>query len=49
MGVKGQILVRGTEQIPVNSEFANANLIKKADGYLPAVERRGTADADPGC
>lgn len=34
MGIKGQILVRGTEQIPLSSEFANANLIKRADGYF---------------
>ena len=37
MGVKGQILVRGTEQIPSGSEFANANLIKRVDGYFLKV------------
>ena len=37
MGIKGQILVRGTEQIPNGSEFANANLIKRADGYFLKV------------
>lgn len=37
MGIKGQMLVRGVEQIPVNSEFANANLIKRADGYFLKV------------
>ena len=34
MGIKGQMLVRGVEQIPSNSEFANANLLKRADGYF---------------
>ena len=34
MGIKGQILVRGVEQIPTDVEFANANLIKRADGYF---------------
>ena len=33
MGVKGQILVRGTNQIPNGCEYANANLIHKPDGY----------------
>lgn len=33
MGVKGKILVRGTNQIPENCEFANANLLKKPNGY----------------
>ena len=37
MGIKGQMLVRGVEQIPANSEFANANLIKRADGYFLKV------------
>ena len=37
MGIKGQILVRGIEQIPTNVEFANANLIKRADGYFLKV------------
>lgn len=37
MGVKGQILVRGVEQIPSNLEFANANLLKRADGYFLKV------------
>ena len=37
MGIKGQILVRGTSQIPANSEFANANLIKRVDGYFLKV------------
>ena len=37
MGIKGHILVRGTEQIPNGSEFANANLIKRADGYFLKV------------
>lgn len=37
MGIKGQMLVRGVEQIPSNSEFANANLIKNADGYFLKV------------
>lgn len=34
MGIKGQMLVRGVEQIPTGVEFANANLIKRADGYF---------------
>ena len=34
MGIKGQMLVRGVEQIPTDVEFANANLIKRADGYF---------------
>ena len=37
MGIKGQMLVRGVEQIPANSELANANLIKRADGYFLKV------------
>lgn len=37
MGVKGQVLVKGTDQIPLDSEFANANLIKRADGYFLKV------------
>ncbi len=37
MGVKGQMLVRGVEQIPTDVEFANANLIKRADGYFLKV------------
>lgn len=37
MGVKGDILVRGTAQIPHGCEFANANLIRKADGYFLKV------------
>ena len=37
MGIKGQILIRGVEQIPANSEFANANLLKRADGYFLKV------------
>ena len=31
------MLVRGVEQIPTNSEFANANLLKRADGYFLKV------------
>lgn len=35
MGIKGKILVRGTDQIPDDCEFANANLLKRPDGlYL---------------
>lgn len=34
MGIKGKVLLRGADQIPCNSEFANANLIKRADGYF---------------
>lgn len=33
MGIKGKILVRGTKQFPDNCEFANANLLKKPNGY----------------
>ena len=31
--VHGQVLIRGWKQFPKNCEFANANLIKKANGY----------------
>ena len=31
------MLVRGVEQIPTKSEFANANLLKRADGYFLKV------------
>ena len=37
LGIKGSVLVRGVDQIPDNAEFANANLIKKADGYYLKV------------
>ena len=37
MGIKGQILLKGIDQIPKGSEFANANLIKRADGYFLKV------------
>ena len=37
MGVKGQMLVKGTSQIPTDVEFANANLLKRADGYFLKV------------
>ena len=37
MGIKGQVLVRGVEQIPAGVELANANLIKRADGYFLKV------------
>ena len=33
MGIKGKILVRGSDQIPDKCEFANANLLKKSNGY----------------
>lgn len=32
-GIKGNIKVNGLKQIPKNVEFANAKLVKKADGY----------------
>ena len=32
-GIKGNIKVRGLDQIADNAEFANANLVKKPDGY----------------
>lgn len=37
MGVKGSVLVRGATQISKGCEFANANLIKRADGYFLKV------------
>ena len=37
MGVTGKILVRGTDQIPGRCEFANANLLKKPDGFYLKV------------
>lgn len=38
MGVSGKVLVRGTKQFNKDEvEFANANLIKKADGYYLKV------------
>ena len=37
MGIKGKILVRGTDQIPENPEFALANLVRRADGYFLKV------------
>lgn len=37
MGIKGQVLVRGVEQIPAGVELANANLLKRADGYFLKV------------
>ncbi len=32
-GIKKALLVRGMKQLPKDCEFANANLIKKPDGY----------------
>ena len=37
LGIKGSVLVRGVDQISENAEFANANLVKKADGYYLKV------------
>ena len=37
MGVTGKILVRGVDQIPKGCEFANANLLKKPDGFYLKV------------
>lgn len=37
MGVKGKVLVRGVRQIPDECEFANANLVRKPDGYYLKV------------
>ena len=35
LGIKGSVLVKGTDQIPAECDFANANLIRKPDGcYL---------------
>lgn len=36
-GISKPVLVRGTKQIPKNCEFANANLVKKVDGYYLKV------------
>ena len=37
MGVSGKVLVRGVDQIPSGCEFANANLIRRADGFFLKV------------
>ena len=37
MGIKGQMLVRGVDQWNGEVEFANANLIRKSDGYYLKV------------
>ena len=34
MGVKGSILVKGVNQMPSGCEFANANLVRRADGLF---------------
>ena len=46
MGVKGSILVKGVNQMPSGCEFANANLVRRADGlflkittYIDKVEK----------
>ena len=36
-GIHGDIRVKGTSQIPCNCDFANANLLKKPDGYYLKV------------
>lgn len=37
LGVKGSVLVKGIDQIPAECDFANANLVKKPDGYYLKV------------
>lgn len=37
MGIKGQLLVRGVDQWNGEVEFANANLLKKPNGYYLKV------------
>ena len=36
-GIHGDIRVKGTSQIPCNCDYANANLLKKPDGYYLKV------------